>query len=310
MSVVRSPTGSGISEPRSQSDTKEQEKSKNSRRNCKRKEPEEDNTHMEIAELRKQMDQMMTLLKTFTSNQEVKLKQISTDISSINSQICDIKKTTENIISEQNIIKTDLANLSKAAKTTEEKVVYLESDIKILKSNGQQLMDSNLDQSIKFENVISELQERNLRNKNIIVAGIPEPNLQDILERRNFDMNEVSKITQSISKDYPKPVKTIRLGKYASENCRPIKVFFAHEETAKYVLQNKEALESETIKIYSDRTPQQQIYLKTLKEELQQRIRNGETNLTIKYIKGTPKIITKSTPKNSNPTSNLNYTRS
>jgi hypothetical protein len=42
-----------------------------------------------------------------------------------------------------------------------------------------------------------------------------------------------------------------------------------------------------------DRTPRQTQYLKSLREELNQRINSGETNLTIKYINRVPQIITK-----------------
>ncbi|CAH2092445.1 unnamed protein product [Euphydryas editha] len=45
------------------------------------------------------------------------------------------------------------------------------------------------------------------------------------------------------------------------------------------------------------KTPHQQKFLANLIKELHQREKNGETNLIIKYIKGTPKII-KAQPKN------------
>jgi hypothetical protein len=48
-----------------------------------------------------------------------------------------------------------------------------------------------------------------------------------------------------------------------------------------------------------DQTPAQKKYVDTLKEELNKRTENGEKDLSIRYIKGLPKIITnKNAPKN------------
>lgn len=48
------------------------------------------------------------------------------------------------------------------------------------------------------------------------------------------------------------------------------------------------------LKIKSDETFAQREYLAHLKKELQRRVEDGETTLTIKYVKGVPKIINKS----------------
>ena len=50
--------------------------------------------------------------------------------------------------------------------------------------------------------------------------------------------------------------------------------------------------------IYSDQTPNQQIYLQNLKEEMTRRNNEGEEDLTIKYIKGIPKIVKNNKSKN------------
>lgn len=47
---------------------------------------------------------------------------------------------------------------------------------------------------------------------------------------------------------------------------------------------------SENIKIYSDQTPEQKRYLQIVREELDERLRNGEKDLKIKYFKGIPRI--------------------
>jgi hypothetical protein len=47
----------------------------------------------------------------------------------------------------------------------------------------------------------------------------------------------------------------------------------------------------QNILIVPDRTPRQLDYYRQLKVQLNERQRNGETNLTIKYISGQPKIV-------------------
>ena len=44
--------------------------------------------------------------------------------------------------------------------------------------------------------------------------------------------------------------------------------------------------------ISDDKSPRQLTYLKSLRTTLQNRIDNGEANLTIKYVQGKPTIVT------------------
>lgn len=62
------------------------------------------------------------------------------------------------------------------------------------------------------------------------------------------------------------------------------------------VLRNKFKLTKPT-KIQPDQTVMQREYLKYLRDELERRTRNGETDLTIKYIYGQPKIVNQTDKK-------------
>lgn len=61
------------------------------------------------------------------------------------------------------------------------------------------------------------------------------------------------------------------------------------------IIRNKKKLTDSnppsTTFISTDRTPHQRDYMKSLKEELVLRSNNGESGLTIKFIKGIPKIV-------------------
>ncbi|XP_045452345.1 uncharacterized protein LOC123661426 [Melitaea cinxia] len=76
----------------------------------------------------------------------------------------------------------------------------------------------------------------------------------------------------------------MRLGKYTPNKSRPIKVFFNNTDIPKCLVYNKQKL-PKTIKIYSDQTPTQKLFMQQLRDELQKRTANGEKDLIIKYIK-------------------------
>lgn len=73
--------------------------------------------------------------------------------------------------------------------------------------------------------------------------------------------------------------------------CRSLRVIFPTSDAALHVIKNKSKLINSKIKISSDNTKMQLEHLQNLRTELQQRQINGESNLTIKYVKGVPKII-------------------
>lgn len=92
-----------------------------------------------------------------------------------------------------------------------------------------------------------------------------------------------------------------RLGKYDVNRSRPrpIKIHFKDEQQAKKILQtvrtktaqiqNDRQLKNVGVSI--DRTPLQLSYLQSVKNDLRQRINNGEDNIRIKFIQGVPQIV-------------------
>lgn len=136
-----------------------------------------------------------------------------------------------------------------------------------------------------------------MRKNNIIVVGLPESKTKSVMERYEEEKMEIMKILKSIYSDCPQPEKIIRLGKFAADRTRAIKVCFASEEITKAILRNKNCLKNDYIKIFSDQTPRQRKHMQNLIRELDKRIADGEPNLIIKYVKGIPKIITSSEKK-------------
>lgn len=239
-------------------------------------------------------DKIESLIKDMAKTQAENLYKISQDVSAIKEEISQIKITTDLLSSEQVNIKSELANISGFRANIEKKVDNIENEIASLKSGSTSTITTPL---LNYEDIISETFDRSQREKNVIIRGIKEVRSSNSEERQTHDCQEVMKVIKMAVSDCTEPTKTIRLGKYNPDASRPIKVIFSTPEPAKTILRHKTSIQCENIKIYSDETPYQQKYRKNLRDELKRRLDGGETDITIKYVKGTP-TITKTQPKN------------
>lgn len=311
MSVQRSPPGSGFNVTRCGSDPNLAIKNKPSEatgtsqitiRNKRKLANENEELKAELSdmakeftEMRKQMTAMQTqmseIMASLSSNNAMQINnftKISEDISVIKSQVTEIKLTTVNLTEEQNKLKLDVSSIKNFNTTTQEKIKSLESKLQQINSTTT---CQETTPSMKAEEIITELNERCERSKNLLVSGISEPTSKDPKERQEHDRTMVWNILKSIDPDCVEPKKVFRLGKYNPNKKRPIKACFESQNITKYILRHKSNVKNSEVKIFGDQTPQQQAYMKTLTEELDHRTKNGEINLRIKYIKGIPKII-------------------
>lgn len=149
------------------------------------------------------------------------------------------------------------------------------------------------------EFIINEINERNLRASNLILYNVPESSSTVIADKIAHDFNLVNDVINSIVSNETtiKPIKLIRLGKHGQNYSRPIKAIFGSPTEAFDILKSKKKLSflqpPSTIGISSDRTIYQRNYMKSLREELESRRSKGEPDLIIKYVKGTPTIVSK-----------------
>lgn len=253
----------------------------------KRKEPEKEGLKADFADFRKEI---MDTLNGFVETQKEILNKISDDVTVIKDEMKSLQSITRELVSEQNRIKSDIVDLKLASAATNTKVDNIETDLRNLKTAPPAELEF---ECLTCEDVVSELHERELRSKNIIIVGIPEAKNDSKEERAASDSAEVNKIIKTIFPECPEPVKIHRLGYFKPEKIRHIKVYLSSQENAKVILRKKSIYKNETVKIYSDQTPYQQKFMKKLTEELQNRIQSGEKDLLIKYVNNTPKIIHK-----------------
>ncbi|KAK5647712.1 hypothetical protein RI129_002604 [Pyrocoelia pectoralis] len=131
-----------------------------------------------------------------------------------------------------------------------------------------------------------EISERRRRENNVILFNV---------EENDQDLNTVKTTIHQVSATVDtNDLKVYRIGNVRTDNRpRPIIITLKSRNDVLTVLKNKNTLKTNRsrIVIASDQTPLQRKYLEDLRTELATRSNNGEKDLTIKYLKGVPKII-------------------
>lgn len=145
----------------------------------------------------------------------------------------------------------------------------------------------------------------------LTTADTTEPETLSLQQKIDMDLSETRKLLAAVAAvtegedKAPIVTKALRMGKpnQNSTRPRPLKVIFTSPSDALAVLRNKKHLPPEYghISIYDDKTIRQQEYFKKQKAILEQRKKNGETNLIIRFVKGIPVIDQK---PSSNPPKN------
>lgn len=278
----------------------------------RRKQPQKDcSCHMDLQEFRQEFDKMKELLQKIIVNQEQNTENTNKNLAEIKNELTEVKNSTTYLTSEHNNLKKELSefktqltngvmkikDLETHMDNISSKMIANEAELNALQSNLSSLNLLSGDSSDNTEIIIGEMQERNIRMKNLIIAGIPESSGANGSERRDNDLKQVLKVLSTLNDSYPKPEKIFRLGKYKPEKTRHIKVCFNDDRIPKVLLRERSKLDKNT-KIFSDQTPLQSKYYNKIKLELKNRQQAGEENLTIKYFNGVPKITTSSETKN------------
>lgn len=169
----------------------------------------------------------------------------------------------------------------------------LKSEIGLLKSSKPaEPSESHPAPFTNINEIIAELNEREHRKKNIMVFGLSEH--QNNTQADKDTGFEIIKVANPNASDN---IKLFRVGKpnVNTTKPRPMKIILNSPEEAIQVLRNvneiKKMKSFENLIITSDKTPNQTLHYKRIKEELSTRTNAGEKNLKIKYFNGEPKIV-------------------
>lgn len=178
-------------------------------------------------------------------------------------------------------------------------IIALQNDINELKSKMLTPDATNSQANLlDVEKIVQEVADREKRKFNIVVFGLKEDkDLKTNNDQLNADKVILPKILSAVGFN-ENDLNFMRLGKFDSskqERCRPVKVFLSSTGNVIDILRNSFKLklipDYSNISISSDRTPMQLQAYKAVKNELSNRLANGELNLKIKYKNGIPGIV-------------------
>ena len=90
-------------------------------------------------------------------------------------------------------------------------------------------------------------------------------------------------------------LQCFRFEKFQNSHIRPVKVTVKSQQDVLNIIRKATSLNSsdqhKDVRLSFDRTPKQLVLYRQLKQQLEDRIKKGETNLKIRYYNGTPRIV-------------------
>ena len=146
------------------------------------------------------------------------------------------------------------------------------------------------------EEIISEINQRNERARNVMVYGAVE----DGVSKANQTELDVALVGGLLGEAgvMDEVVAPLRLGKFDGTKrprARPIKLRLSSSESVTILLRKFREIKTNPdyshLSISPDRTPRQIAVFKAVKEQLNNRVAAGETDLRIKYQNGIPSIV-------------------
>lgn len=227
-------------------------------------------------------------------------KILSTLISKVDGLATMVNKLSD-VPNDTKIIKSEIRSIQEKLNTIEPKLVDLDKRLTTLENSESSASHT------KVEDVIEELKERDLRMKNIIVFNAPESPYDQPQAAKPHETSILTTIVHCAVPDYDvSKIKFFRLGSKSVGKTRPIKLIFPSEGEMRQVLSSFSGEQVSTansslkdVKLSRDRSPLELSHLKKLRIELDTRLKAGESDITIKYRNGIPKIVKSTTsPKN------------
>ncbi|KAK9737281.1 hypothetical protein QE152_g10869 [Popillia japonica] len=152
----------------------------------------------------------------------------------------------------------------------------------------------NIDSPI-VHSVLQEIAEREKRKSNLVIFNLTELENGSRSDQISEDVSSVRDILANLGV-VVEQVHPLRLGKFDpthQHRKRPIKITLSSSGLVSSALRESSKLKSidKSIFLTNDKTPLQSSLYKTVKQQLNQRIAAGETNIYIRHFNGTPKIV-------------------
>jgi hypothetical protein len=227
-----------------------------------------DDLHRSIAEIRNSQTDMLGQCKAMNLSQNSKLAELLSCIDFFKSQLAEIR-------SENTTLRNEIASLN----------------------NRVQVLENSTDGSSNMSQLIQELANREICARNIIVHGLQESSSNDPTARIASDIKLLDDNIHPCNLTLPQDLKLFRLGRKISGKPRPLKVVLQSKEMALSLVsvfnshKRTQSVPANSISISRDRTLLERQEIRRVYTELENRKKNGEHNISIKYRNGIPLIV-------------------
>lgn len=180
-------------------------------------------------------------------------------------------------------VKASISTLGKRISDMDEDLKNMKSDILRIDFELNTVKHRNVvegpDPKLIFESVMDEMNQINIRKKNVVIHGIPEKEDGSLHEREDHDREKCQEILDDLELCDVNIRSTRRLGKSRGDGKRLLKVEFAKKLDKRNVLKRSGSLRNGRfagVYINPDRTPMEQKNHRKLREELRRRRQEGE----------------------------------
>lgn len=143
--------------------------------------------------------------------------------------------------------------------------------------------------ALSDEQLFAEIEERQLRARNIIITNVPEPQGSSAEEKNKEDFNAVRYLIGTTNVINYNVIHCSRVGRNSRNKPRPIRLRLLSELEARIIMQRFVPVDN--IFMNKDLTPMQQNSAHLIREEFRARVNAGETNVKCNYHNGMPKIV-------------------
>lgn len=217
-----------------------------------------------------------------------------------------LKRLLKEVEEKSDLLKVTNDLLLKRINTLEKDIQVLEREKELVRSQQSPIYSPVPNVSASVEEYFREREDRENRKRNFILFNSPETN--ESIDETKATILQTMECCVPDHEHIADDIKVYRLGKQLPNKTRPIKVICNSYETAVAVKRNSGKLRLNPnfkhLIIREDKTLRQLDEYRSLKQQLVERVNQGERNLKIVTVNGSYKIVT--TYKD-NPRDNLNH---
>lgn len=231
--------------------------------------------HITMDEIRKTQEETLGQCKLLSESQTLKFAELKNSISQLTTQVVDLKN-------ENGVLRSNINDLNKRVHALE------------LTNNSNPTSTVDI-----VPTLLQEISDRERFSRNVIIRGIPESTSSALADRITSDTSRITEAIQPYFPALPTSIKSIRLGKPSDRGPRPLKVFLPSKEVALKLIADFNIgvrdlpadSSARSISVIRDRTPREREFIRSIYADLDNRRKNGEANIMVKYRDGIPSIV-------------------